>query len=230
MGGGDRTAGRTTGALALLCFTSGSMDAIAFLALGEVFTSAMSGNTILLGLAIGQGHVSAALHSLAALVGYVIGVAMGSLPVPVLREGRGKLALEALFLAGFAALWLAGAGPGRPADLYGLILLSAIGMGLQGALGRALGIPGLMTVIFTSTYTAIVAGLTERLAAGARPVLTDLARRQLTALGVYLGSAIFGAVVATDWRGLLPFVPLSAVLALLAGLALGLLELVPHRT
>ena len=31
-------------------------------------------------------------------------------------------------------------------------------MGLQGAIGRSLDVPGVMTVIFTSTYTAIVGG------------------------------------------------------------------------
>ena len=40
--------------LALLGFASGSMDAL------EVFPSAMTGKTALLGLALGQGHVIAA--------------------------------------------------------------------------------------------------------------------------------------------------------------------------
>jgi uncharacterized membrane protein YoaK (UPF0700 family) len=46
--------------LALLGFASGSMDALAFFDLGEVFPSAMTGNTALLGLALGQGNVIAA--------------------------------------------------------------------------------------------------------------------------------------------------------------------------
>jgi uncharacterized membrane protein YoaK (UPF0700 family) len=46
--------------LALLGFASGSMDALAFFNLGEVFPSAMTGNTALLGLALGQGHLIAA--------------------------------------------------------------------------------------------------------------------------------------------------------------------------
>jgi hypothetical protein len=35
-------------------------------------------------------------------------------------------------------------------------------MGLQGAIGRALGVPGIMTVIFTSTCTAIGGDLSGR--------------------------------------------------------------------
>ncbi len=43
-------------ALALLSFVAGSMDAIAFLTLGDVFTSVMTGNTILLGLRSGKAE------------------------------------------------------------------------------------------------------------------------------------------------------------------------------
>src|SRR5215211_435816 len=92
--------------IGLLSFTAGSMDAIAFLALGDVFTSAMTGNTVLLGLAIGQGQVSAALHSLAAFLGYALGVALAVLPLR--RPARGiehTVFLEALVLAGFAGVW-----------------------------------------------------------------------------------------------------------------------------
>jgi hypothetical protein len=48
----------------MLGFASGSMDALAFFNLGEVFPSAMTGNTALLGLALGQGDVIAASRPL----------------------------------------------------------------------------------------------------------------------------------------------------------------------
>jgi uncharacterized membrane protein YoaK (UPF0700 family) len=53
--------------LALLGFASGSMDALAFFNLGEVFPSATTGNTALLGLALGQGDVIAASRPFIAL-------------------------------------------------------------------------------------------------------------------------------------------------------------------
>ena len=68
-------------------FAAGSMDAIGFLTLGNVFTSAMSGNAILLGLALGQGRISAATHSLAAFVGYVVGVVAATLPLQMPKHG-----------------------------------------------------------------------------------------------------------------------------------------------
>lgn len=215
----------TTLGLALLSFAAGSMDAIAFLVLSGVFTSAMSGNTILLGLAIGQGHFGPALHSSAALLGYVTGVAAASVSLAKTRRGSGwTLGLEALFLAAFAGLWLAAGVPAGAPVTYGLIVLSAVAMGLQGGIGRALGIPGVMTVIFTSTYTAIVGDLVERALAGSRPLLTALAARQLTALAAYLGSAIIGGIVATHWLRVAPLLPLAAILVLLAGLRLRLIR------
>jgi hypothetical protein len=71
-------------------------------------------------------------------------------------------------------------------------------MGLQGAIGRALGVPGIMTVIFTSTYTAIVGDLVKRALAGHRPQLISLAAQQPTTLAFYLGSAVIsGIIIAT---------------------------------
>jgi uncharacterized membrane protein YoaK (UPF0700 family) len=215
------THNRATLGLALLSFAAGSMDAIAFLVLGEVFTSAMSGNSIVLGLAISQGHFGTALHSLAALLGYMTGVAVASLSLTKFGRGSGcTLGLEALFLAAFAALWFAVGGPASSPVVYSLIVLSAVAMGLQGAIGRALGVPGIMTVIFTSTYTAIVSDLVERALAGHRPLITGLAARQLTALTAYLGSAVVGGIVAAHWLLVTPFLPFAAVLSVLAVLRL----------
>ena len=225
------TRDRASLGLALLSFAAGSMDAIAFLALGEVFTSAMSGNTILLGLAIGQGHVNAALHSSAALLGYLAGVSMAYVALAKFERGQGwTLGLEALFLVAFAALWFSTGTPFAMPAVYGLIALSAIAMGLQGAIGRSLGVPGLMTVIFTSTYTAIIGDLVERALAGQRPLITELAARQLIALAAYLGSAVIVGIIATDWLWSVPILPLAAVLILLAGLRLRLLHLGGRRS
>ena len=213
-------------ALALLSFAAGSTDAIAFLTLGEVFTSAMSGNTILLGLALGQGRMSAASHSLAAFVGYVAGVAGATLPLRMPARGVERtLVLETLFLAAFAGLWTACSGPVSPSVVYGLIILSAIAMGLQGAVGRAIRIPGIPTIVITSTLTAIVGTLAERVLARDRPVLTAPTRQQMRTFLVYLASGAVTGLAALRWLAGLPFVPLVAVLALVLGLKLRLLRL-----
>lgn len=58
----------------LLAATSGYIDAVNYLHLGHVFTSNMTGNTVLLGIALGQAQWLAALRSGVALVGYLCGV------------------------------------------------------------------------------------------------------------------------------------------------------------
>jgi uncharacterized membrane protein YoaK (UPF0700 family) len=55
--------------LLLLTLAAASVDAISYLGLGHVFTAMMTGNTVLLGLALAQGEVLAALRSILALIG-----------------------------------------------------------------------------------------------------------------------------------------------------------------
>lgn len=81
---------------------AGDIDAISYLGLGHVFTAMMTGNTVLLGLALAQGEVAAAGRSILALGGFVTGAAGGALIVE--RDGphaawpatvTGALAIEA---------------------------------------------------------------------------------------------------------------------------------------
>jgi uncharacterized membrane protein YoaK (UPF0700 family) len=201
------------------------MDAIAFFALGGVFTSAMSGNTVLLGIGMGQGHFSAALHSFVAILGYVTGVGISSRSLVKLGRGSSRtLGLETLFLAAFVILWIAAGTRADSLVIYGLIGISAIAMGLQGGIGRALGVPGVMTVIFTSTYTALVSEFMERARAGHRPLFAGLAMRQVTSLAAYLGGAVIAGIVASHWMWVAPLLPFAGVLALLVGQRLNLIR------
>jgi Protein of unknown function (DUF1275) len=96
--------------LLLLTLAAASVDAISYLGLGHVFTAMMTGNTVLLGLALAQGEVLAALRSILALIGFAIGVLVGAIIVE--RESdpaewpaavTAALAFETLVLAIFAA-------------------------------------------------------------------------------------------------------------------------------
>lgn len=64
--------------LVLLSCVAGSVDVMSYYSLGNVFTANMTGNTILLGLATGQGKVTSYLHSLAALGGFFAGALTGA--------------------------------------------------------------------------------------------------------------------------------------------------------
>jgi uncharacterized membrane protein YoaK (UPF0700 family) len=61
-----------------LTFASGAMDVASFTRLGTVFTSVMTGNIVLWGLAAARGSLTLASHTAVAIAGYVIGVAAGS--------------------------------------------------------------------------------------------------------------------------------------------------------
>jgi len=156
----------------LLAWAAGSVDAIGFLGLNRVFTANMTGNTVLLGLALGQGRGLAAWSNVIALVGFCIGVAFGA----AVAAGGGKsgdwdrpvtLAIfwEAMALAAFTLLWhLTPGGAGRPpAALYSLIALSALAMGIQSAAVRRLNLPGVATTYVTGTMTTLIAGVTSKL-------------------------------------------------------------------
>src|SRR5271154_5403250 len=62
----------------LLAWAAGGVDAIGFLGLNHVFTANMTGNTVLLGLTLGQGRGLAAWPNVIALVGFGLGVALGA--------------------------------------------------------------------------------------------------------------------------------------------------------
>lgn len=149
--------------LLLLTGAAGIVDAISYLGLGHVFTAMMTGNTVLLGLALAQGAVYAALRSLLALFGFVAGVALGALftgtesdqlawPPGVTRA----LTVEAVLLAAFAVVWGLTVGRRSDGELHVLIALSGLAMGVQSAAVRRLGVPGIATTFITGTLTNLV--------------------------------------------------------------------------
>jgi len=146
--------------LLLLAGVAGSIDVMSYFGLGHVFTANMTGNTIMLGLSIGQGKLSSSLHSLAALGGFIIGAFLGAFMV----EKRAKIwtpyltrsiVVEGIIIVLFAVLWYRHNQTQDNFSLYISIILSAIAMGLQSAAIRHLHIPGVVTTFITGTITSI---------------------------------------------------------------------------
>lgn len=146
----------------VLTWAAAGVDAISYIGLSHVFTANMTGNTVLLGLAIGQGQGLAALRSIVALVGFAFGAALGAIlveigpqhtdwPVAVTRA----VTVEGIALGLFALGWHLGARSGGM--LYSLITLSAVAMGIQSAAIRHLKVPGVATTYITGTLTSMVA-------------------------------------------------------------------------
>ncbi len=159
----------------LLTWVAGTVDAISYLGLGHVFTANMTGNAVLLGLALGQRQGLAAVRSLVALAGFVLGAAMGALLMSRATETNIRRALivpivtEAAVLTIFLVTLHASAPPLDQPDPYALIVLSAIAMGIQSAAVQRLKLPGIATTVITSTITSMVAGAVQWMHRGHGP-------------------------------------------------------------
>ena len=219
----ERLASRDVMLLVLTC-AAGLVDAISYLEMGHVFTAMMTGNTVLLALAIGQGELMAALRSTLALVTFSAGAAGGAM---VLQRGRMRgewpaivtatLTIEAVVLGVFGVMWHL-KGPARPDDpvMLVLIALSGIAMGIQAAAVRHLGVPGVASTYITGTLTSLMAELA-----------TGTASRHLRLLAsvflVYGAGALIGTVLQARSSSLLAWLPFVCVVAVVVN------GLVRHR-
>ncbi|MGP4096858.1 YoaK family protein [Nonomuraea sp. KM90] len=184
-----------------LALTSGAVDGFTFLALGQVFTSNMTGNLVLLGLSAGHGRLSEAVGSLVALVAFIcglvvafrfIGPATGWAARTRLAVGA-ELCLLAVLATGWAASW-----PQLP-----LVAIAALAMGGQSAVTHRL-----RTFVGSTTFItgALTVSISRQLAPGTGPP-------HLFELAAVLLTLALGAAAAALCVHLLPVAaPLVAVL------------------
>jgi uncharacterized membrane protein YoaK (UPF0700 family) len=222
------------GALVLgLTLVAGCTDAISYLGLGRVFTANMTGNTVLLGVAVAQRDAGAAGRSAAALGGFVVGATLvGLAPSPKggLRSVTAPLIGEVALLAALLGWWIvAGSGPtGAVRD--GLIALAGTAMGVQSAAVARLGVPGVATTYITGTWTGITAGVATwlRQHPGVRRGRTGAVSRpageedptvqrglQVAVVLVYLGGAIASGFARDAWGAAAAAVPLGILACVL---------------
>jgi uncharacterized membrane protein YoaK (UPF0700 family) len=217
--------------LLFLSGASGCTDVLSFLQFGDVFTSAMTGNTALLAVAIGRGHLLAAAHSLTALLGFALGVVLaqalrergGAAPDPQ-RTLRRLLLVEIACLGGCAVLWSANRASVIGDVLSVVILLSAVSMGMQGVAARIIGYSGVSTIVFTSVLISIVISLTARRPVGSDPAAPPASLRpHLGTFAAYTLAAMLAGVLTRVGGELLVWLPMIAVV-----LALGASSLPPR--
>jgi len=199
----------------------------------------MTGNTVLLGLALVQANHQEALRASLALVGFLGGGVLGAWVVEKEpsaglwpRSVTVALALEWGFLLVFAVGWLSTGGEAATFAARGsLIMLSALAMGLQSAAARRLEVSGIATTYITGTVTTLAAWLMRWLNRGGVPAITRLqagmtdsgaprqARRAVGLLAAVWGIYIGGAMVAgacirlgPEWAVLFPLALLLIVI------------------
>ncbi len=220
----------------VLTWAASGVDAVSYLGMGHVFVANMTGNIVLLGLSVGQGHGMAALRSTAALIAFAVVVAVGA--VIVERSPRRSawppavtwaIAVEWVILAFFTLTWhWPGATP-TGVTLFILIALSAVAMGIQSAAIRHLKVPGIATTYITGTLTSMVAGFVvwlhrvNILPPPADAVETDVAsaaspaerkhgaRLQAAVFSVYLAAAVASGFLQVRHSPLVTLSPLLAV-------------------
>lgn len=192
--------------LMLLTLVTGLVDAISYLRLGHVFVANMTGNIVFLGFAIADARQFSIPASLTAGVGFLLGAMGGGRLGASLGAHRGRLltvsiAIEAGAIGAALLASVLMPDPGGESVRYELIVLLSLGMGLQNATARRLGIPDLTTTVLTLTLTGLAAD--SRPAGGSSP---RTVRRIVSTATMFCGAAL-GAY-------LLFHAGLSAVLAL----------------
>lgn len=198
------------------------MDAISYLALGRVFTANMTGNTVLLGLALVQGEVVSIQNTLVALGGFLLGGVAGAWIAyrGPREEGWPRGVTIAL---GVECVLLALLANERASAGAFAVLLAALAMGIQSAAARRLDVLGVATTFVTGTLTSLVSliarhgvlasasGHGKRLLAGvwavyvAGAMAAGLANRVAPDHDLLVPAALVGVVVvvatARFWRG-----------------------------
>ena len=179
---------RLARALLVQTVTTGLIDAVSYLALGHVFTANMTGNVVFLafavagapGLSIPRSAVSLGAFLAGAVAGGRLAARLGTGPQH--RWVATAFAMEAVMLLAAALAAVAGSRATLLA-VYGVIVLTALAMGVRNATVRKIALPDLTTTVLTLTLTGLAAD--SALAGGASPRVW---RRGASVLSMFLGA------------------------------------------
>lgn len=152
---------------------TGAMDAIGFARLGDVFTSVMTGNLVLLGVSAGSRDGELAVRIGIAFVAFVVGVMAGSRITAtrlVRPEDTGfravwpaginrALGVQLVIMVAFVTGWELTGGDPDGAAQAALLVLAALAMGVQSGAVLKIALPGLSTTYVTGTLTNVLAEL-----------------------------------------------------------------------
>jgi uncharacterized membrane protein YoaK (UPF0700 family) len=181
----------------MLTLTAGTgvVDAVGYLGLDRVFTGNMTGNVVVLGMAlVGADNLPVAGPSLA-LIGFLVGAALGG---RVLKRSGGAWTGRTTLLFGLVGvvclalggvLFVAGSDPGTGLAITTTTLLG-VAMGVQAATARVLAVKDVTTVVVTSTLTGLAADsrFGSNTAAGGT-------FRRVAAVVLIMVGALFGALL-----------------------------------
>ena len=141
-----------------LTFTTGIVDAVGYLGLDRVFTANMTGNVVILGMALAGADDLPVLGPALALVGFLAGAALGGRVLRTAPAGWSHRTSGTFAATGVLAVGLGiGALVAPPVEgtiwAFVVTALLAVAMGLQAATARRLAVKDVTTVVVTSTLT-----------------------------------------------------------------------------
>ncbi|MFJ4841147.1 YoaK family protein [Streptomyces sp. NPDC088746] len=201
--------------LLVLTVLTGLVDAFSYLLLGHVFVANMTGNVVFMGFALAGAAGFSTLASIVALVSFGAGALAGGVTVHRARAHRGRqlrhaLLVETVFVTAAMTVTLVSGRPYTGGVRFTLIVLLALGLGVQNAAVRALAVPDLTTTVLTRTLTGAVADSRFAKGPGSR------AGRRLLSAAALLAGAFLGALLLLNGH---PSLPLVLAVALLAALS-----------
>lgn len=196
----------------VLTFSSGVIDAVGYLGLDRVFTANMTGNVVILGMALVGAAGLPVLGPAVALAGFAVGAAIAG---RLLRGAKSTVwtgrtsVVFAVVSAALVVVAIVAATPVAHSEPTTAIITTviAVSMGLQAAAARHIAAKDVTTVVVTSTLT----GLAADSIFGARTSNHPWIRR-LSAIALIGAGAAVGALCL--WVGVWLGVALSALLAI----------------
>ena len=183
---------------AVLTFGTGVLDVLVLARLGGVFASVMTGNLALMGLGLARADVATIVHTVVAVLSYVVGVAVGSAVTgprepdhPVWpRRVTAALVVQLVLECALAVAWALSGSAAVGGVQMALLATAAASMGVQGAAVRGLGVT-LATTYLTGTLTGLIANRTL-----SRPSRADAAG-VAALIAAVAGAACGGLTLAT---------------------------------
>jgi uncharacterized membrane protein YoaK (UPF0700 family) len=178
---------------------TGLIDAVSFLALGHVFTANMTGNIVFLGFAVAGTAGLSIAKSLTALGAFMFGAlvagsALAKVADSVLtRRAAVLLSTEVMLLLVAALTCIFRDTRASEEEVYMVIVLTAMAMGLRNATVRKLAVADMTTTVLTLTLTGLAAD--SSLVGGANP---RWARRSASVIAMFAGAALGAAIVRTS--------------------------------
>jgi uncharacterized membrane protein YoaK (UPF0700 family) len=180
---------------------------VGYITMGSVFAANMTGNTVLAGIALAQGHWPDAWRHLAPIAAFFVGAMISRLLVRLSSTPTASLLVEAATLAIVGFL---------PVGPESAVLIVALAMGVQASAITHFAGSAVSTVVVTSTMARAADAVLDRLwprGDGAPPAVTN---RRLLAMtwASYLVGAVIGALLVP----LLPYplvVPAAMLLVVL---------------